>query len=1058
MKNKRIWSLILVFVFMLQSICISTVSANNATYTKNDFDTTVSSSALTADNGTIELMADENNATALNDIVLVLDSSGSMDGDRMPTLKEASIKFSESVLKTNPNSRIAISAFGVYGYSNEVKTFDFTNDLEELTNNINSLYNDGGTPIHSGIHYADKLFMDSWNENSVKSMVIMSDGAPDSKSSALEAYNSVADKYNIYSVYLGSSSSAKSFMEKIQNCGFFNAEDVNSLIEQFVKIADKILNPINAELTHKLIYNFYDKVYEISLKMKNTNDINLSNIKVSIKVPESISLVSVEGLSYELDENSKISDVIVKNLDSKEENSEVTIVWKAEIFQEKEDCNYEISADIKAENMSAITVYDKIYVQGYGVNDKTLDLSSDTWNFANYGGYLNIDSISYNGLLQNMNNAEKEEFKQSVDETVGGHCYGMSSIVALIKSGALNISDIGKSKSKVHDFSQEDADKSISYYSATQFLPLIKDARTELVSMPNHEALENIVNKVRLVSSGGCPVVIGFNIKEEKNFLGITTSEGGGHAVVGYDFQRLPDDKSVTFPDNHSYNSRILIYDPNYPNEEAWIYLNSDIEENSGIVHVTDDKILYIANGVYVDGGVPFKGYHEAYEIEYFKYGINNADLLNYKNIDSATKTYSSWLRVLLEQDKKRVIKVISDTAESFNITNAGIEDKSKIGIFDDNENNSNLQENFYNIKLDSDKLYRLINEQGNTDVNASISYLNYFCSAHSKNANGVCFSPDGYVKLTDNKSSYDLLLTSNDGYSSLPWYTITVEGTDKAQNPSLKNTGNGYLFEGEELSNIKVTANNDDETKELTFDSDKTSVLITNDGDDLVVKEDTDGDGNYETPIADSDGKINSDNTTESTTEQRDDNKKDTSDSNTKSSSGSGGGKSSRKASDIVETTTEATKEASEEKISSGKKIMVTIGEKAVVVGDKTYSIDVAPYIQTSSNSTLVPLRFVALAIGGENADTSSADGSKNISWDAVNKTATITVNNHTIQFKADSNIMIVDGVSKVMDNGVKAEISSGRMFIPFRALGEALGVSVDWDANSKTAIYTVK
>ena len=30
--------------------------------------------------------------------------------------------------------------------------------------------------------------------------------------------------------------------------------------------------------------------------------------------------------------------------------------------------------------------------------------------------------------------------------------------------------------------------------------------------------------------------------------------------------------------------------------------------------------------------------------------------------------------------------------------------------------------------------------------------------------------------------------------------------------------------------------------------------------------------------------------------------------------------------------------------------------------------------------------------------------------------------------------------------------------MFIPFRALGEALGVSVDWDANSKTAIYTVK
>lgn len=30
--------------------------------------------------------------------------------------------------------------------------------------------------------------------------------------------------------------------------------------------------------------------------------------------------------------------------------------------------------------------------------------------------------------------------------------------------------------------------------------------------------------------------------------------------------------------------------------------------------------------------------------------------------------------------------------------------------------------------------------------------------------------------------------------------------------------------------------------------------------------------------------------------------------------------------------------------------------------------------------------------------------------------------------------------------------------MFVPFRALGNALGVDVEWDADTKTAIYSIK
>ena len=38
----------------------------------------------------------------------------------------------------------------------------------------------------------------------------------------------------------------------------------------------------------------------------------------------------------------------------------------------------------------------------------------------------------------------------------------------------------------------------------------------------------------------------------------------------------------------------------------------------------------------------------------------------------------------------------------------------------------------------------------------------------------------------------------------------------------------------------------------------------------------------------------------------------------------------------------------------------------------------------------------------------------------------------------------MIVNGTEITMDNGVKAEITDSRKFIPFRALGQALGVAV--------------
>lgn len=143
---------------------------------------------------------------------------------------------------------------------------------------------------------------------------------------------------------------------------------------------------------------------------------------------------------------------------------------------------------------------------------------------------------------------------------------------------------------------------------------------------------------------------------------------------------------------------------------------------------------------------------------------------------------------------------------------------------------------------------------------------------------------------------------------------------------------------------------------------------------------------------------------------------------------------------------------------------VSVTIGETTIYINDEAYTMEVAPYIQASSASTMVPLRFVTLALGVDtDAITSgNADETSTVTWDANTKTATIFYaagsGQKIIQFTAGSNIMVVDGTSVPMDNGVVAEITDSRMFVPFRALGTALGVPVSWDETTRTATYNAK
>lgn len=86
----------------------------------------------------------------------------------------------------------------------------------------------------------------------------------------------------------------------------------------------------------------------------------------------------------------------------------------------------------------------------------------------------------------------------------------------------------------------------------------------------------------------------------------------------------------------------------------------------------------------------------------------------------------------------------------------------------------------------------------------------------------------------------------------------------------------------------------------------------------------------------------------------------------------------------------------------------------------------------------TLIPLRGVFEKLGYE------------ITWDSESKTAVFTDGENTVEISVDASTFTVNGEEKALD--VPAQIINGSMMLPLRAVGEAAGLEVNWDAESKT------
>ena len=113
------------------------------------------------------------------------------------------------------------------------------------------------------------------------------------------------------------------------------------------------------------------------------------------------------------------------------------------------------------------------------------------------------------------------------------------------------------------------------------------------------------------------------------------------------------------------------------------------------------------------------------------------------------------------------------------------------------------------------------------------------------------------------------------------------------------------------------------------------------------------------------------------------------------------------------------------------------------IYLDGKRVPSDVSPYIVPQANVTMVPMRVISESLGAY------------VDWQASSKTVTISKSGTEIIMKNGSRQASVNGTNVALDSPVT--LRQGRVMVPLRFVGEQLGLTVEWQASTRSVqLYT--
>ncbi|WP_025720335.1 family 10 glycosylhydrolase [Paenibacillus sp. 1-18] len=111
--------------------------------------------------------------------------------------------------------------------------------------------------------------------------------------------------------------------------------------------------------------------------------------------------------------------------------------------------------------------------------------------------------------------------------------------------------------------------------------------------------------------------------------------------------------------------------------------------------------------------------------------------------------------------------------------------------------------------------------------------------------------------------------------------------------------------------------------------------------------------------------------------------------------------------------------------------------GDIEIMLDGQSLQSDAAPYIVQGANVTMVPLRVISEGLGAQ------------VNWLESSGTVTITAKDKNISMENGGQSATVNGKSVRLD--ASARMTSGRVMVPLRFVGEELGLKVDWQATKR-------
>jgi len=124
-------------------------------------------------------------------------------------------------------------------------------------------------------------------------------------------------------------------------------------------------------------------------------------------------------------------------------------------------------------------------------------------------------------------------------------------------------------------------------------------------------------------------------------------------------------------------------------------------------------------------------------------------------------------------------------------------------------------------------------------------------------------------------------------------------------------------------------------------------------------------------------------------------------------------------------------------------KVILLRIGSRIIEhVGFELKLLDESPYIDPSSNRSMVPVRAIAEIFGAI------------VQWNSIKREVTIQWNRDTIRLEVNSDIAWINGTQYKLD--AQPAIRNDRTFVPIRFIAEAFNSQIQWIARDQKVVIS--